>query len=191
MSCAVICVRGGGNRQAFRGAIARAATGARRFFALRKESGHFSHILHFRRTSALKCKVVECHGCLSGASLLRLARHDPGRRKRLNALLWPSRAPCQPENEPEFSILRKCPEYPGAKATPRPHQCHIKATSRLIDSQAIGTPKPPQATSSSSSPSKPPTCDPKATTKRQQSHPRAKEEGRMKNAERAGAISGG
>jgi hypothetical protein len=44
----------------------------------------------------------------------------------------------------------KTPKAP--KATPKPHQCDIKATSKRVDSQAIGTPLRPQ-------------CDPKATPK--------------------------
>jgi len=31
----------------------------------------------------------------------------------------------------------------GGRATPKPHQCDIKATLRRTDSQAIGTPRPP------------------------------------------------
>jgi len=57
------------------------------------------------------------------------------------------------------------------KATPKPHQCDIKATSMRVDSQAIGTPKPPQSyfnatlmrpQSYPKAPTKPPSCDPQA-----------------------------
>ena len=47
-----------------------------------------------------------------------------------------------------------------SEATPRPHQCDIKATSKPVDSQAIGTPKPPQGY-------------PKATSRLPQSHRKA------------------
>jgi hypothetical protein len=49
-------------------------------------------------------------------------------------------------------------------------QSHIKATPKRVDSQGIGTLKPPQ-------------CDPKATFMRPTSHPGANAEGRMQNAE--------
>jgi hypothetical protein len=39
------------------------------------------------------------------------------------------------------------------QATPKPHQCDIKATSKRVDSQLLATPKPPQ-------------CDPNATPMR-------------------------
>ena len=84
------------------------------------------------------------------------------------------------------------PKTKPLKATLKPHQCDIKATPMRVDSQAVGTPKPPQ-------------CDPKATLKPPQSsnkaptkppegletdhglrttdHLKANAEGRMPNAE--------
>jgi hypothetical protein len=59
---------------------------------------------------------------------------------------------------------------PG-KATPKPHQCDIRATPKRVDSQPIGTPKPPQG--SAKAILKPPQCDPNATPMRPQSHTKA------------------
>src|SRR5664279_1838681 len=56
---------------------------------------------------------------------------------------------------------------PG-KATPKPHQCDIRATPKRVDSQPIGTPKPPQGSAKATL--KPPQCDPNATSKPYQSH---------------------
>src|ERR1039457_3393827 len=58
----------------------------------------------------------------------------------------------------------------GPKSTLKPHQCENKATSKPVDSQLIGTPLGPQGST-------------KATPMRPQSHPEAKVEGRMQNAE--------
>src|SRR5450759_1615480 len=46
------------------------------------------------------------------------------------------------------------------RSHPKPHQCDIKATSKRVDSQPIGTPEPPQG-------------HPKATPRRQQRHRQA------------------
>jgi len=82
------------------------------------------------------------------------------------------------------------------KATPKPHQCDIKATSMRVDSQAIGTPKPPQSyfnatlmrpQSHPKAPTKPPSCDPQgipgranSETRRSKTEGNPKPEGRKK-----------
>ena len=68
-------------------------------------------------------------------------------------------APAKPRRT--FRAIRAQPgPGPIAQATPKLHQCDIKATPRPIDSQPIGTPKPPP-------------CDPNAIPMRPQSHLRA------------------
>jgi hypothetical protein len=64
----------------------------------------------------------------------------------------------------------------GPQATPKPHQCEIKATPMRVDSQAVATLKPPQS-HLKATPMRP-QCDPKAPTRLQQSHPREKADGR-------------
>ena len=67
------------------------------------------------------------------------------------------------------------------KATPMRHQCDIKATSKPVGSQLIGTPEPPPCDSKATLMR--PQCDPNATPRLPQSHPEAKEEGRMMKEE--------
>ena len=62
------------------------------------------------------------------------------------------------------------------QATPKPHQCDIKATPMRVDSQAVATSKPPQSHLSASLMR--PSCVPHAPTRLQQSHPGGKADGR-------------
>ena len=69
----------------------------------------------------------------------------------------------------------------AGQATPKPHQCDIKATSKRVDSQGVGTPKPPQSHPNTL---RPPQCDPKATLKRLQSHLKAPTRRKQKSESR-------
>ena len=66
-----------------------------------------------------------------------------------------------------FSLLRML-----LQATPRPHQCDIKATSMRVASQAVATSKPLPCDLHATS-MRPP-CDPHATPLRPQSHHKAR-----------------
>jgi hypothetical protein len=57
------------------------------------------------------------------------------------------------------------------KPPAKPPECDIKATSKRVDRQAIGTLKPPQSHLKATL--KLPQCDPKATPRLHQSHPKA------------------
>jgi hypothetical protein len=83
---------------------------------------------------------------------------------------------------PGFSELRKYQSLSPGQSHPKPHQCDIKATSKRVDSQAIGTPKPPQSHPKATprlpqgylkATLKPPASHPQATCKPSASQPQA------------------
>ena len=90
----------------------------------------------------------------------KVPSEDRGRRKRLHALFWPARTLHRPENEPRFSNLRKCPEYPGSRAPGKPPPSEYPATLGRVARQPLASLKRPSSY-------------PQATLKRPSSVPRA------------------
>src|ERR1019366_9775034 len=74
-----------------------------------------------------------------------------------------------PSSGSSINLNSQSCENGGRQATPNPHQCDIKATSKRVDSQPIGTPEPPQGHPNATP--KLPQGSNKATLMRPSSHP--------------------